>query len=134
MLDEILADYETPALSSRTVLVISAPGALNFAATLAFSGLLKFKNVPHEMLPEDAIAPGKLLGTDLASTEYLCLCYLTAPSQAKHKYLLRRMTALAGDRKIISVAWSVGADQAEVQSPSNTLSFLAKFALKSPEP
>ncbi len=132
MLDEILADVGKAPTSSAVILV-SAPGALNFAATLAFSGLLKFKNVPHEMLAEDAIAPGKLVGTDMSTVEFICLCYLTAPSEAKHKYLLRRITALAQGAKVVSVAWSVAADQAHVQNPASVISTLPKLAPESTE-
>ncbi len=134
MLDEILADYGKADDASPSVLVVSAPGALNFAATLALSGLLKCKNVPHQMLAQDAIAPGKLIGTDMSKVEFICLCYLTSPSEAKHKYLLRRITALARDAKVISVAWSLGADQAQVQSPASAISILPKLAHEIPEP
>lgn len=134
MLDEILADYEKTEDPSPSVLLVSAPGALNFAATLAFSGLLKFKNVPHEMLAQDAITPGKLAATDDSKVKFMCLCYLTSPSEAKHKYLLRRITAIARDARVISVAWSVGSDHAHVQSPSSAVSILPKLVLESPEP
>ena len=134
MLDEILADYGKAEDPSPPVLLVSAPGALNFAATLAFSGLLKFKNVPHQMLAQDAIAPGKLAATDMSKVTFMCLCYLTSPSEAKHKYLLRRVTALAQGTKVISVAWSVGTDHAHVQSPSSAMSILPKPVQDSPEP
>jgi len=133
MLDEILADYGKTEDHSASMLLISAPGALNFAATLAFSGLLKFKNVPHQMLAQDAITPGKLVETDLSKVEFVCLCYLTSPSEAKHKYLLRRITALSPDAKVISVAWSVGVDHAHVQSPASAISILPKPAHELPE-
>jgi len=57
----------------------------------------------------------------------LCLCYLTAPSEAKHKYLLRRIAALARNAKTISVAWSVSSDNAQVQSPASAISILPKL-------
>jgi predicted PurR-regulated permease PerM len=134
LLDEILADYGNTQEPPPSVLLVSAPGALNFAATLAFSGLLKFKNVPHQMLAQDAIGPGKLVGTDLSKVEFICLCYLTSPSEAKHKYLLRRVTALARDAKHISVAWSVGTGHAHVQSPASAMSILPKQVQESPDP
>ncbi len=125
-LDEILADYVKTENTSQAVLLVSAPGALSFAATLAFSGLLNFKNVPHQMLPQDAIAPGQLGGLDLSSVKFICLCYLTSPSDAKHTYLLRRISARASEAKIISVAWSVESDQAHVQSPASAIVNLPK--------
>ena len=128
MLDEILADYEKAEVTSSTMLLVSAPGALNFAATLAFSGLLKFKNVPHKMLEQDAISPGKLVGTDISNVEFVCLCYLTSPSEAKHKYLLRRITSLARGAQIINVAWSTEGDHAQVLSPASAISILPRSA------
>ncbi len=133
LLDEILADHAKTEDASPTVLLVSAPGALNFAAALAFSGLLKFKNVPHQMLAQDAIAPGKLIATAMSKVEFICLCYLTSPSEAKHKYLLRRVKALAQDAKLLSVAWSVEPDQAHVQSPASAMSILPKLVQDSSE-
>ena len=88
------------------VLLVSAHGPLNFAATLAFSALLKTKNISHEMLPEDAIAPGKFPQIDTAKVGFVCLCYLTAPSEAKHNYVLRRLTPLVKEARVLSVAWA----------------------------
>lgn len=133
MLDEILVDNEKAEESRPPVLLVSAPGALNFAATLAFSALLKVKNVPHQMLPQDAIAPGKLAGTDISELDFMCLCYLASPSEAKHKYLLRRISTLAGNSQVISVAWSVGVDQAQMQSPASVLSILPKSTTETPK-
>ena len=90
--------------------------------------------MPHQMLAQDAIAPGKLIATDMSKVEFICLCYLTSPSEAKHKYLLRRITALAKDAKVISVAWSIDADHAQVQSPASAISILPKLAHEIPEP
>jgi predicted PurR-regulated permease PerM len=128
MLDEVLADYAKSDDAAPPMLLISAPGALNFAATLAFSGLLKSRQMPHAMLPQDAISPGKLVETDMSQVECFCLCYLVAPSEAKHKYLLRRLSAIAHNAKTISVAWSSEAHQTHVQSPASAISILPKRA------
>ena len=133
LLDELLADYVKTEDASSAVLLVSAPGALNFAATLAFSGLLKLKSVPHQMLAQDAMAPGKLAGIDTSKVEFICLCYLTSPSEAKHKYLLRRATAIARNAQVVSVAWSAGADHAQVQSPASAISNLPRPAQESSE-
>jgi predicted PurR-regulated permease PerM len=130
LLDDVLADKERLDDASQpfpAVLLVSAPGALNFAATLAFSGLLKAKNTPHLMLPQDAISPGKLAGSDMSKVEFICLCYLTSPTEAKHKYLERRVSVLAQDAKVISVAWFVGSDKVDMQSPANAMSILPKL-------
>lgn len=126
MLDEILDDKEKVQDLSAPVLLVAAPGALNFSATLAFSALLKMKNIPHQMLSQDAIAPGKFAGTDVTQVDFICLCYLKSPSEAKHKYLLRRLSMPSPHTQVISVAWSVGVEDAQVQSPANTISILPK--------
>jgi hypothetical protein len=84
-----------------------------------------------QMLAQDAIAPGKLAATDMSKVIFVCLCYLTSPREAKHKYLLRRITALARNAKVISVAWSAGSDHEPVQSPSSAMSILPKLGQES---
>lgn len=133
LLDEIVDDRSQPKDAPETpvkVLLVSAPGALNFAATLAFSALLKAKKIRHQMMAQDAIAPGKVLGTDMSQAEFVCLCYLTSPTEAKHKYLLRRVTTLAQTVKILSVAWSVEADHVQVLNPVSIISILPKEQLE----
>ena len=123
-LDEIWADGDSAAQKNVPVLLITAHGPLNFAATLAFSALLKTRGVSHQMLPEDVIAPGKSPEIDMANVGFVCLCYLTAPSEAKHNYVLRRISPLVKEAQLISVAWSGSADRVQVQSPANAVSLL----------
>ncbi len=123
-LDEIWSDAESAAPAEASVLLITAHGPLNFAATLSFSALLKTRGVKHRMLPEDVIAPGKSPEIDMANVGFVCLCYLTAPSEAKHNYVLRRISPLVKDARVISVAWSGSADSVQVQSPANAVSLL----------
>ena len=59
MLDDLMPSPKEDLNESTAIVFISPPGVLNFAATLAFSALLKLKAVPHLMLGQDAIAPGK---------------------------------------------------------------------------
>ena len=132
LLDEVLGDLDVVEDAKAPVLLVAAPGPLNFAATLAFSALLKIKNVPHQMMPQDAIAPGKLAGIDMSTAGFLCLCYLTSPGEAKHSYLLRRLSGPAPHAQVMSVAWSVGADDAKVQSPANAMSMLPKTRIIMP--
>ncbi len=63
----------------------------------------------------------------MSKVELVCLCYLTSPTEAKHKYLERRVTALVQDAKVISVAWSKGGDHLGVQSPAHAISSLPKL-------
>ena len=133
MLDELFIDETDAEKTAVPVLLVSAHGPLNFAATLAFSALLKTKNVRHEMLPEDVITPGKFPEIDLAHVQFVCLCYLTAPSEAKHNYVLRRLTPLMGDARVLSVAWSGSADHLQMQSPANAVSLLPGTTAKQEE-
>ena len=129
MLDEVWPE-DTHEETAAPVLLVSAHGPLNFAATLAFSALLKTKNISHEMLPEDAIAPGKFPQIDMANVGFVCLCYLTAPSGAKHNYVLRRLTPLVKEARVLSVAWAGSGDHAELLSPANAASLLPAISVK----
>ena len=60
MLDDLIPVTDKDLGQTASIVLISPPGVLNFAATLAFSALLKLKDVPHLMLDQDAIAPGKI--------------------------------------------------------------------------
>jgi predicted PurR-regulated permease PerM len=123
-LDEIWPEDDSAAEKDVPVLLISAHGSLNFAATLAFSALLKTRGVSHQMLPEEVITPGKFPEIDMTNVGFVCLCYLTAPSEAKHSYVLRRISPLVKEARVISVAWSGSADRMQVQSPANAVSLL----------
>jgi predicted PurR-regulated permease PerM len=123
-LDEIWPDGDSAAQKDVPVLLISAHGPLNFAAALAFSALLKTRGVSHQMLPEEVITPGKFPEIDMSGVGFVCLCYLTAPSEAKHSYVLRRISPLVKNASVISVAWSGSADRMQVQSPANAVSLL----------
>ena len=123
-LDEIWVDGDSVAEKNVPVLLISAHGPLNFAATLAFSAFLKTRGVSHQMLPEEVITPGKFPEIDMTNVGFVCLCYLTAPSEAKHKYVLRRISPLVKEARVMSVAWSGSADSVQVQSPANAVSLL----------
>lgn len=123
-LDEIWVDGDSVAEKNVPVLLISAHGPLNFAATLAFSAFLKTRGVSHQMLPEEVITPGKFPEIDMTDVGFVCLCYLTAPSEAKHNYVLRRISPLAKEARVISVAWSGSGESVQVQSPANAISLL----------
>ena len=123
-LDEIWVDGDSTVQKDVPVLLISAHGPLNFAASLAFSALLKTRGVGHQMLPEEVITPGKFPDIDMSGVGFVCLCYLTAPSEAKHSYVLRRISPLVKEARVISVAWSGSADRMQVQSPANAVSLL----------
>ncbi len=129
MLDEVWPEDKGEE-TAAPVLLVAAHGPLNFAATLAFSALLKTKNIRHEMLAEDAIAPGKFPQIDMAKVGFVCLCYLTAPSDAKHNYVLRRLTPLVKEARVLSVTWAGSGDHAELLSPANAASLLPATSAK----
>jgi predicted PurR-regulated permease PerM len=132
-LDELWVDGDSAVQKDVPVLLISAHGPLNFAAALAFSALLKTRGVSHQMLPEEVITPGKFPEIDMTNVGFVCLCYLTAPSEAKHSYVLRRISSLVKEARVISVAWSGSADRMQVQSPANAVSLLPTTATKPEE-
>ena len=123
MLDEVWGKDE-PNNNNAPVILVSAHGPLNFAATLAFSALLKSKQVEHDMLPADAIAPGKFPEIDVAQIKFVCLCYLVAPTEAKHTYLTRRLAPFLKEVRLMTMAWSGATDNPHVQTSSNTVSLL----------
>ena len=124
MLDEIIVDSSQSNESSVGLVLISPPGVLNFAATLACSAYLTIKKMPHRMLPQDVMAPGTVHQIDASSVNFVCFCYLVSPSQAKHNYAFRRLTGLLPDVKVVSVAWSKGSIGIDLQSPTSLISIL----------
>ena len=78
--------------------------------------------ITKRALSNEVITPGKFPEIDMTNVGFVCLCYLTAPSEAKHNYVLRRISSLVKDARVISVAWSGAADRVQVQSPANAIS------------
>ena len=124
MLDDLLPNTKADVDQSAPAILISPPGVLNFGATLAFSALLTLKAVPHLMLAQDAIAPGKFPQIDATNTKWVCLCYLISPSLAKHNYVLRRLSGHFSEAQVIGVAWSKDTPGMDLQTPQNVLSLM----------
>ena len=76
------------------------------------------------MLSEDVMTPGKFPQIDMGHVGFVCLCYLTTPSEAKHSYVLRRISALVKEARVLSVAWSGTEDSSNLQSPASAVSLL----------
>ncbi len=123
-LDEVLPEHEEEELEKAEVLLVSGHGALNFCATLAVSALLHIKGVPHRMLPEDAISPGKFPAIHSRALKFVCVCYLVAPSEAQHNYVSRRIARHAQGAKILGLAWSGNAERAQMLDPAGAVSLL----------
>ena len=130
MLDDLISSPDRDPQQSASIVLISPPGVINFAATLAFSAVLKIKSVPHLMLGQDAIAPGKFPQIDTTNTEWVCLCYLNSPSEAKHNYVLRRLSGHFSSSKVIGVTWLKSDTGMELQTTESFLSLVAPNSLR----
>lgn len=122
-LEEVWAGV-SEAHDSDRILLIANHGALNLAATAAFSALLRLKNIPHRMLPQDAISPGKLDGFDADAVSHICLCSLSAPSAAQLDYIGRRLRRHLPDTQIMNVAWEGTAQRGDLHVPASAASML----------
>lgn len=105
VLEDLWPASDQKAAAASSVLLVSAHGALNFAAALSVSALLRLKKIPHRLLPQDAIAPGKFPEEEAEGAQFVCLCYLQAPSAAKYSYLEKRISARLPDAKVLGLAW-----------------------------
>ena len=123
-LDEIWADIPAIENANPPVIVVSQPGVLNFAAAAAYSALLTLKAVPHRMLPQDAVAPGKFPDLATSDVKVICITGLRGPSAAQIRYLERRIKPHVGEARILNIAWSSGEDRAGVHSPASAVSLL----------
>jgi predicted PurR-regulated permease PerM len=118
VLDDLLPTENLSEDETAEIVLISPPGVLNFGACLAFSALLKLKNVHHRMLPQDAISPGKVFDLEKNGVKTLYLCYLIAPSIAKHNYVLRRLLIIApAPIRTVALAWNQAENAVALQSP-----------------
>lgn len=127
---ELLEEVWPEALpaADATVLVVSGHGALNFAAALSMSALLRLRNMPHRLLPPDAVQPGRFPEEIAEGARFVCLCYLTAPSAAKFAYLEKRLAARLPQAKIMGIAWKDMAGASPVLKPEHALALLPAAA------
>jgi predicted PurR-regulated permease PerM len=124
LLDDVWPPSEPEADAASPVLVVSAHGALNFAAALSVSALLRLKHVPHRLLPEDAVQPGKFPEEAAEGARFACLCFLKGPSPAKFAYLERRIAGRLPGARIIGIAWKDSEGTAALLRPEHALSLL----------
>jgi predicted PurR-regulated permease PerM len=134
MLDDLLPSEDEKENELADIVLLSPPGVLNFGACLAFSALLKLRNVSHRMLPQDAISPGKVLGLDKDKVKTAYLCYLVSPSVAKHNYVLRRLTTvLPPSIRTVSLAWDKAENGVPLQSPISVVTEPALISEAAPD-
>lgn len=124
LLEELWPTDRQAADEAPAVILISAHGALNFAAALSVSALLRLKHVPHRLMPHDAIVPGKFPDELAKGAAIACLCYLTAPSPAKYAYLERRLTPRLPGAKVLGLAWQDSDGAQSMLAPEHALALL----------
>lgn len=124
LLEELWPESDAAADAASTVLVVSAHGALNFAAALSVSAYLRLKRVPHRLAPSDAIQPGKFPDEMAKGVSTVCLCWLTAPSTAKYSYLERRVAARLPEARILGLAWRDVAGATTMLAPEHAVALL----------
>jgi hypothetical protein len=125
LLEEVWPESPTAAdAAAPPVLLVSAHGALNFAGALSVSALLRLKNVPHRLLPPDAVQPGRFPDDLAAGAAIVCVCYLKAPSAAKYAYLERRIVSRLPEAKLIGLAWKDSEGARTMINPLHALALL----------
>ena len=122
ILDDLIPSEDANENETGDTVLISPPGVLNFGASLAFSALLKLRNVPHRMMPQDAISPGKVLNLEKDKVKTVYLCYLASPSVAKHNYVLRRLISIVPPTIMtVALAWDKAENGVPLQSPTSVV-------------
>ena len=133
-LEEIWADVPAITTDNPPVVLVPQHGVLNFAATVAYSALLTLKAIPHRMLPQDALTPGKFPELNLDTLKIICMVSLKAPSEAQLRYVERRITPSAGSARIVAIAWSGNEDRSDVLSPASAVSMMPASPVAPVEP
>jgi len=134
LLEELWPEGDAEAEAASPVIVIAAHGALNFAAALSMSAFLHAKKVPHRLMPPDAVQPGKFPDELAKGATVACLCYLTAPSEARYAYIEKRVAARLPGARILGIAWRGIDGGRSMLSPEHALALLpaAREAVKAP--
>ena len=92
------------------------------------SAFLRAKNVPHRLMPPDAVQPGKFNAELAGSPAFVCLCWLTAPSEARFAYIEKRIAARLPEARMLGIAWRNGEGARSMLSPEHALSMLPSHA------
>ena len=133
LLEDVWPETSPAEDAAASVLVVAAHGYLNFAAALSVSALLRLKRMPHRLLPQDAVQPGKFPDAAAEGASIVCLCYLKAPSAAKYAYLERRIAGRLPGAKIIGLAWTDSEGARSMINPEHALALLPA-GTSAPEP
>ena len=130
LLEEVWPPTDPQSDEASTVALISGHGALNFAAALSVSALLRLKGIAHRLLPQDAIEPGRFPEDKAAGAQIVCLCYLVSPSNAKYSYLERRIAAQLPGARILGLAWVEAEGARTMMEPQHAATLLPAPAPK----
>lgn len=128
LLEELWPEGDEAADAASPVIVIAAHGALNFAAALSVSAFLRVKNVPHRLMPPDAVQPGKFPEETAEGAGFVCLCWLTAPSEARYAYVEKRIAARLPEARILGIAWRDVEGARSMLAPEHALALLPAHA------
>ncbi len=89
----------------RSVLLLPAPGSINFAAAIALSASLSAAGISHKMLDENASSPLSGIGGTLDQTVALVLVYLIDPPAERVDFMRRRLKGKFDTLPLIVAGW-----------------------------
>ena len=124
LLEELWPEGDAGKDAEAQVIVVAAHGALNFAAALSLSAFLRLKKVAHRLLPPDAVQPGRFPDEQAEGAAFVCLCWLTAPSEARYAYVEKRIAARLPAARILGIAWRGGEGARSMLAPEHALALL----------
>ena len=99
--------------SNDMVLMLPAPGLLNFAATVALSASFSAAGIPHRMLSEDATSPLSTTQFDAGKARVAVVVWLVDPQGERAEFMKRRVRSKFGDLPLLSAAWYATAESEE---------------------
>lgn len=107
VLDSVfVADEESEgSRDDDSVLLIPAPGQLNFAATVALSASLSSSGIAHRMLDESASSALATAEFDREKAKMVILGYLTEPPAGRVEFFRRRIKRNFGEVPVLVSSW-----------------------------
>lgn len=103
--------------ADRSIMLLPAPGSINFAATTALSASLSAAGVPHMMLDENASSPLTGDAGSIEQTHALVLVYLVDPPAERIEFMRRRLKGKFGTVPMIVAGWFASSDDDAAARP-----------------
>jgi predicted PurR-regulated permease PerM len=100
-----------------TVLIVPAPGQINFAATVALSASLSAVGISHRMMDESAASPLSAADHDSDKTKLIVLSYLTEPPAGRVEFVQRRLKGKFGETPLIVASWFATSEEGTEARP-----------------